>query len=82
MLSVVLSVSPAGAPARMPNAGVTPPIAGSDTVPAVPGTAFSDEIEPEFAAAVDCTLGAGELPPEHPATIVPAKNSPTRTKRR
>jgi hypothetical protein len=81
-LSVVLSVSPAGAPPRRPNDGVMPPIPGSDNVPAVPGTAFNDVIEPDVGAAVGCTLGAGVLPPEHPATIVPAKKIPTRTKRR
>jgi hypothetical protein len=79
---MAVSVNPDGAPALMPNDGALPPMLGSDTVPAVPGTASSDVIE-EPGVAVGCALGAdGVLPPLQPATIVPAKNIPTRTKRR
>jgi hypothetical protein len=81
VLEEVVIVRPAGAPAAIPKAGVTPATAGNDTVPAVPGIAINVETELPGLAEVAGT-GADVLPPEHPAAIVAARNIPTKMKRR
>ena len=83
-LAAALIVSPAGAPELMPKPAVIPATAARATVPAVLGIAISEVFdEPGLAALEACTLGDEPvLPPVQPATIVPARNTPTKTKRR
>lgn len=82
VLTVAVIDNPGGAPELSANAGVIPATAGSDNVPAVPGTPTRVEIdEPGLTAAAGAS-GDGPLPPPQPAAMVAAKNAPTKITRR